>query len=302
MDAAATRGRPASARVQRIGQAPDVGRAFRPQGFERRISRAAQAVGRIRQGGAMTFVETQVIEAWLRTPAAKALGWTLFHSIWEGALIALVLAGALCVVRSSRGRYAAACVAMLGMLSGFCLTFAYLMPQGIHHSAPPEIRFAPHGSDAQSLVFNEAARRSLADLLPWLALFWIAGVFVFHVRTLAGWIAAQRLRSTGVCHAPEFWQRRLNELAARVRLSRPVTLFESCLAEAPVVIGYMRPVILMPVGLLAGLPAGQVESILLHELAHISRYDYLVNLLLASVEGLLFYHPAAWWISGVIRA
>ncbi len=67
-------------------------------------------------------------------------------------------------------------------------------------------------------------------------------------------------------------------------------------------IGHLRPVILMPVGLLAGLPAGQIELILLHELAHIRRCDYLVNLLQTSVENLLFYHPVVWWISGVIRA
>ena len=104
-----------------------------------------------------------------------------------------------------------------------------------------------------------------------------------------------------MCCAPDFWQQRLNLLARRLHLSRPVTLLESCLARVPVVIGYIRPVILMPVGLLTGMPAGQLESILLHELAHIRRYDYLVNLLQTSVEGLLFYHPAVWWISGVIR-
>ena len=67
-------------------------------------------------------------------------------------------------------------------------------------------------------------------------------------------------------------------------------------------IGFVRPVILMPVGLLAGLPAAQVEALLLHELAHIRRYDYLVNLLQVFVEGLVFYHPAVWWIAAVIRA
>ena len=102
--------------------------------------------------------------------------------------------------------------------------------------------------------------------------------------------------------APAAWQQRLDRLARALRLSRPVTLLESCLAEVPVVIGYLRPVILVPVGLLAGMPAGQVEAILLHELAHIRRHDYLVNLLQTVVEGLLFYHPAVWWISGVIRA
>lgn len=94
----------------------------------------------------------------------------------------------------------------------------------------------------------------------------------------------------------------MQRLGARLRMARPVVLLESCLAEVPVVIGYLRPVILMPVGLMAGLPVGQVEAILLHELAHIRRYDYLVNLMQVFVEGLLFYHPAVWWISSVMRS
>ncbi len=90
--------------------------------------------------------------------------------------------------------------------------------------------------------------------------------------------------------------------ARGMQMTRPVTLLESCLAEVPVVIGHLRPVILIPVGLLNGLPVGQIEAILLHELAHIRRADYLVNLMQTLMEGLLFYHPAAWWISSVIRA
>ena len=118
----------------------------------------------------------------------------------------------------------------------------------------------------------------------------------------AAWIGARRLRRAGVCVAPGMWRARLDQLARRARISRRVVLLESCLAEVPVVIGYLRPAILVPVGLLAGLPAAQVEAILLHELAHIRRHDYLVNLLQMFVEGLLFYHPAVWWISAVIRA
>ena len=83
---------------------------------------------------------------------------------------------------------------------------------------------------------------------------------------------------------------------------QPVVLLESCLAEVPVVIGYLRPAILIPAGMLTGLPAAQIEAILLHELAHIRRADYLVALAQSAVEGLLFYHPAVWWISGVLRA
>jgi GWxTD domain-containing protein len=115
-------------------------------------------------------------------------------------------------------------------------------------------------------------------------------------------MAAQRVRGRGVCRAPDPWPQRLQHLSALLRVSRPVALLETCLADVPVVIGYLRPVILVPVGLLAGMPAAQVEAILLHELAHIRRRDYLVNLLQMVVEGFLFYHPAIWWISGVIRA
>jgi GWxTD domain-containing protein len=138
--------------------------------------------------------------------------------------------------------------------------------------------------------------------LPWLALLWLAGVAAFSLRSAAGWAAARRLRDRGVCRAPDPWPHRLRHLSARLRVAKPVALLESYLADVPVVIGYLRPVILVPAGMLAGLPAAQAEAILLHELAHIRRHDYLVNLLQTLVENCLFYHPAAWWISGVIRA
>src|SRR4029077_17508370 len=95
----------------------------------------------------------------------------------------------------------------------------------------------------------------------------------------------------GVCCASKQWQKRLAGLRAQLRLSRPIRLLGTWFVDAPVVLGEFRPVIFMPIGLLAGLPAGQVEAILLHELSHIRRYDYLVNLLQVVVEGALFYHP-----------
>src|SRR5271157_4777062 len=241
------------------------------------------------------------IETWVQTPLAQAIGWTLVHSLWEGAVVALVLAAALLAIRSSRARYAAACLAMLAILAGFGFTFTRVMPrQRSRVVTVATVRGAllPAGFEGP----NRVVQRRAADFLPWLAPFWMVGVAFFHLRSLTSWMAVRRLRRTGVCLAPDLWRERLDRLGARLRLSRPVTLLESCLAEVPVVIGYVRPAILMPVGLFAGLPAGQIEAILLHELAHIRRYDYLVNLLQASVEGFLFYHPAVWWISGLIRA
>ena len=242
------------------------------------------------------------LEHLAHTPLAKAIGWTLVHSLWEGALAALVLLAVLFVVRSPRARYAWACVAMSGALAGFAITFGLLSWQG--SGAATTI---PHAIPRAPAVDNQSppdrpARFRMEELLPCLAPFWIAGVVVFHLRSVAGWMAAQRVRNRGVCRAPDPWPQRLRDLSARLRVSKPVALLETCLADVPVVIGYLRPVILVPLGMLAGMPAAQVDAILLHELAHIQRRDYLVNLLQTVVEGFLFYHPAIWWISGVIRA
>ena len=250
----------------------------------------------------MTSLEI-LLQNWIHTPVAAALGWTLAHSLWEGAVVALSLGAALLVLRSSRARYIAGCAAMLALLLGFFFTFRIVLAEQRIQGAPGQVRALagnPPGLGDGFIVAN-VRRFYPEDYLPWLAPMWIAGVLFFHLRGMASWIAARRLRQRGVCVAAQSYQALLDRLAARLRLSRPVTLLESCLAEVPVVIGYLRPVILMPVGLLSGLPAGQIESILLHELAHIRRHDYLVNLLQIVVESLVFYHPAVWWISGVMR-
>jgi GWxTD domain-containing protein len=242
----------------------------------------------------------KVLEHWMRTPAAEALGLTLFHFLWEGAAIAAALALALLVLKSSRARYAAACLALAAMPLVCGITFERVLPEQTLRTAPlPRFLGQAPGTDA-----SPALRHALqaSDLLPYFVPVWLAGVLLLHARTLAAWGATRRLRRSGVCAAPAQWQGRLTQLAARVRLSKSVALLESCRVDVPLVAGYLRPVILVPLDLLSGLPAGQVEAILLHELAHIRRRDYLVNLLQAVAENLLFYHPAVWWVSGVIRA
>ena len=246
-----------------------------------------------------------LLENWVHTPVAAALGWTLVHSLWEGALVALLLGAALLVLRSSRARYIAGCVG----------------------DARPAHRFLPHlsASFSRSSEFTAPSGRSARIPRAPPAL---GDGFIVVKRTAVprgGLSALARApldrrcpllpcarhgeldgRAAAAPHG-SLCRRRILAVATRspgratARRPAPVTLLESCLAEVPVVIGYLRPVILMPVGLLAGLPAGQIESILLHELAHIRRHDYLVNLLQIVVESLVFYHPAVWWISGVMR-
>ncbi len=239
------------------------------------------------------------VEYWAGTPLAAAIGRTLLHSLWEGAAVALALAILLTGVRRPLVRYAAACAAMIAMVAAIGVTLALLWPA-------PAVRYAlPHpaltGSGAGGGFASPMNIAKPADVFGWLAPFWAAGAVLFYLRGAAGWIAARRLRRAGVCEAAAFWQERIGQLAARMGAPKTVALLESALAEAPVVMGHLRPVVLLPIGLLAGLPAAQVEAILLHELAHVRRRDYLVNLMQAAVEGILFYHPAVWWVSGVMR-
>lgn len=242
-----------------------------------------------------------LLHALVHTPFAGALGWTIFHSLWEGAVAALVLAVALSVIRSSRVRYCAACIALLAIVAAFAVTLWRAIPVGPEAHATVVLAFGPGGSRGTGLPDMFAEWR-LAMLLPWLTPFWLAGMVSFHVRSVAGWAMARRLDRSGTCAAPETWQRRIELLRARVAITKPVRLLETALTQTPVVVGWLRPAVVIPIGMLTGMPASQIEAILIHELAHIRRRDYLANLLQMVVEGFLFYHPAVWWISHVIRA
>jgi len=235
------------------------------------------------------------------TAAARALGWTLFHFLWEGIAIAVALVLVLLVLRTSRARYAAACLALGAMLAGCVVTFIRVLPGQARGPVARSARLLlplQLGGDGSA---KRPAGFHAEDVLPWVAPVWFAGVLLLHLRTVARWTVARRLCRSGVCVAPQTWQERLTTLAGRVGLSPPVALLESCRVDVPLVVGWLRPVILVPIGMLTGMPTDHVEALLLHELAHIRGRDYLVNLLQAVAENLLFYHPAVWWISGVIR-
>ncbi|MBM3724883.1 MAG: GWxTD domain-containing protein [Acidobacteria bacterium] len=240
------------------------------------------------------------LEGWVKTAVSEALGWALVHSLWQGAAAAALLR-LLAAGRGARVRYWLACAALLAIVVSFGLTFWHALPPDGMRWARREIPAPIVLPDAAGGTARPAAFPA-SEVLGWLTPFWLVGAVLFQMRVVGGWVGTRRLRRVGVCEAPRPWKQTLAELAARMRVSRPVQLLESSLAAAPVVIGYLRPAILVPAGLLAGLPPDQVEAILLHELAHSRRHDYLINLLQAVVEALFFYHPAVWWISGFVRA
>ena len=137
--------------------------------------------------------------------------------------------------------------------------------------------------------------------LEWIVGLWCLGVLVFAWRPAVSWYEVGRLRREGCRPAADAVASALGDIARRMRLSRAVRIFESTRVRVPVVVGYLRPMILLPVSLVSQLPVAQLEAILAHELAHVRRHDYVVNLWQTLVETALFYHPAVWWLSHRIR-
>jgi bla regulator protein BlaR1 len=110
-----------------------------------------------------------------------------------------------------------------------------------------------------------------------------------------------RLRKYEVYEPGDDWKIKLLSLSHDMGIRKKVSLLQSAQINIPIVVGHLKPVILVPVGVLAGLPAADVEAVLLHELAHIRRHDYLVNFIQRIAEMLLFFNPALLWISSLLR-
>jgi TonB family protein len=137
--------------------------------------------------------------------------------------------------------------------------------------------------------------------MNWLVILWLAGIAILSLRALGGWYLAQSLGRRGTLAVPTELLQRCHELQRRLAVAWPVRFLLSRRIEVPMVIGWLRPVILIPVSAIAGLGPQQLDALILHELAHIRRLDTITNILLVAVETLLFYHPAVWWVSRRVR-
>jgi len=229
-----------------------------------------------------------------------SLGWTLLHFVWQGTLIGVATAVALATLRGAQPaqRYLVACTGLLACLLWPAAELA-LRLQGPDMLTAP-MRFA----DAMlSNSVNGASGGLLALLQSNLAVvvaFWGACAAVLALRMGLGllWLRRSARRERGDTD----WQARTTRMAAAFGIARPVRLGVVDDLASPLTAGWLRPVILLPAALITGMPAHLLEALLAHEMAHIRRMDYLVNLGQNVVEILLFYHPAVWWISGRIRA
>src|SRR6266699_1471348 len=240
----------------------------------------------------------------------QALGWALVDSLWQNALAAAGLAAllALVPVRAARIRYAFATLTLAMMLALPLATAVRLSGTSPQISdvvtATSAVAAGPTGPGPRAVAAipaPAAIRAAIEPVLPWVVLAWFGGVVALSLRLASGWLMTRQLGRVGTSSVPDACVEAVARLAARLRISRPVRVLGSAVVQVPAVIGWLRPVILLPASALTGLTPLQLDALLAHELAHVRRYDYVVNLLQSVVETLLFYHPAAWWVSQQVR-
>jgi beta-lactamase regulating signal transducer with metallopeptidase domain len=253
----------------------------------------------------------------LTGPTAQAIGWALLHLVWQATIVAGILAAVLALMsrQSANARYIVSCGALALVFSLFVATAirAYdpaAAPIPVNASSPETVmkvsltelpvllaQSAAEGMKQRAIEALTSARAALPSIVG----IWLAGVVLLSARLLISWIGARRL----VSHRSEPAAAELQLMAIRLSdalgLRAAVKLLQSAAVEVPSVIGWLRPIVLMPASALSGMTPQQIEMVLAHELAHIRRHDFLVNLLQAVVETLMFYHPAVWWMSRRVR-
>lgn len=242
---------------------------------------------------------------------ATALGWTILYSLWQLLLVALALRLLLLITskRAATLRYALGLCAMLVAIVWAAFTFYEQMGQVTWFAdlqaleTAAEIVLTTQSSDVSTVAKKDWSswRQQVENYLPVLTVLWLIGVIMIGVSTLQGYAQLNRLYRVHTQWIGESWQLRLCQLRVKMGIKRYVELCVSSVLHEPITFRHLRPVILLPVSALTNLTTVQLEVLLLHELAHIRRHDYLVNWIQSCFEVLFFYHPAFWWMSRQVR-
>ena len=249
----------------------------------------------------------------------RAIGWTLIHSLWQGLVLALVAGILILFTRKSRPalRYNIFTLLFFMLVGSAVLTFFYELRQPAGHRViaaetpaqvviTPEVALENLAAQAANIAIPEPdfTQRFVAyfnEHAPLLVMLWF---IVFVARSLwlfGGLVYVQRIRHYKPSIPAAGFVDQLSALCSRIRLNSKVQLLESAMIKVPTALGMFKPVILMPLGMMAQLPPDQVEAVLLHELAHIRRRDFLVNVVQHFAETIFFFNPALLWLSARIR-
>jgi beta-lactamase regulating signal transducer with metallopeptidase domain len=264
------------------------------------------------------------------------LGGVLVQSLWQGAMFGVVLMVLLVFFRQARWRYALACLTLFAMFIWFAVSAVSVLKPARDFTLSTNSVVENVNAPTSELLTDSAVTASnqttgvptktpalnqtnvtratptretrallphfnLQDFLPYISLLWMMGVAVLSIRLLLSVYLLKRYRKESFELSEPWIHERLQLLAQRMKLAQRIKLLQTTTLTTPAVMGVVKPLLLLPSSLVSGLSIGQLDLLLAHELAHIKRRDYLVNILQTLAETLLFYHPVVWWVSKVIR-
>jgi beta-lactamase regulating signal transducer with metallopeptidase domain len=250
--------------------------------------------------------------------ALTALTWTLVHSLWQGCLLAIAAGAVLVCSRrvSSHIRYVLLTSLLFLFISVVVLTFlgqwtgsggereptSAQFLQTFQATGTPDNGITKYQQVSATANWMAGARDFLDMHASWIVCAWFV-VFSFRfIRLFTSVRDLRRLRRLSCSMTAGFgWQHRLSVLAVSLGIKRDIGLAESPQVKVPMASGIWRPLILVPLGMFAQLSPEETEAVLLHELAHIRRGDYIVNLVQHMAEAVLFFNPALLWVSALIR-
>ncbi len=237
-----------------------------------------------------------------------SLGWAILHSLWQGSLaaIAVILFRNLTKDKQASLRYGFQVLCLCASFTAFIVTFSIYHLQSATNMATSfngNVTF-----EAMTALIIKSSSQALSgdnvDLferlklyMPLLGMLWCGGFVLMAARYCGAFIITQRLRSTGLSAAPSRWDARFRTLVRNAGIRRNVQIFVSNRVSGPLTLGFFKPIVLVPASFFANLPAQQIEAILLHEIAHIRRHDYLINLFQTAIRTVFFFHPAIHYVS-----
>ena len=256
-----------------------------------------------------------IVYSFISREIVEALGWTLFHSLWQGALVAILFGLLLLALPkfSAHTRYIISMVALFIVLGLSVTTFVRTYRYAVEKEKLREQVVANPGAALEQFkaTLAEAGKTNINSTIdskwmlkwvifktyfqrqfPLIVLIWMLGMLVLMLRFMGGLIYANRMKYRGIFPADDNWVEVTRRFSGKLSIKRAVAIYQSAMTKIPVTLGYIKPVVLIPISIFTNVPPVQIENIIAHELAHVARYDYLFNILQRFVEILFFYHPA----------
>jgi len=236
-------------------------------------------------------------------PLFRAMGWSLIHSLWQGALLALLAVVALRLARhrSAELRYAIASLSLAFLVLAFLGTLLWVLGNDRPLPTGDGFLITSGGVGQGNSGWLPQLHAALGPWIPWLFLAWILGfsLRLMQIGRSMAWLYGPCLGSLKLPSVE--WLARFEALRVQSRLQIPVRMGLSDQVDSLVVLGWLKPVVLVPISAMMSLSPEGLEALLAHELAHVRRGDFLANVVQTFAEALLFYHPAVWWLSSRIR-